>query len=176
MIYFFSYLSLGMFLVILKSPIRRLVDWEVADLEMNCLVQDRQAPAFKLLLLRFILSVIVVALYPVILFKKLSYYYNQYKLEMILQEQCVEAEISWLGDEITVEAAIAANMERVKGQMVPFGNNNAQWLTLSQLFQEGDRLYEFRSPSETWEEYQGKEGVALVRNGIIVADLVKLLN
>lgn len=176
MLYIFSYLSLGMFLVILKSPIRRLVDWEVADLEMNCLIRDRHVPTIKLLALRLVLSVIVVALYPVILFKKLSYSYHQYKLEEILRDQRVESDLSWLGDETTVEAAEAANMARVDGRLVPFGNNNSQWMIILQLLQQGDRLYEFRSPDETWAEFNGKEGIALVRNGAIVADLVKLLD
>lgn len=176
MLYFLSYLSLGMFLLILKSPIRRLVDWEVADLEMNCRVNDREVPTVKLVLLRLILSLLVVGLYPVILFRKLSYHYNQYTLEAILRDQQVEADPSWLRDEISVEDAEASNLVRVDGKTTPFGHNCGQWAIILRLMQEGDRLYEFRSPEETWDNYSGKEGIALVRNGAIIADLVKLLD
>ncbi len=65
---------------------------------------------------------------------------------------------------------------RVDGQITPFGHNSGQWEIILRLMQEGDRLYEFRSPEDTWDNYSGKEGIALVRNGAIIADLVKLLD
>lgn len=176
MLYLFSYLSLGMFFVVLKSPIRRLVDWEVADLEMNCRINDREVPTVKLVLLRFILSLIVVALYPVILFRKISHHYNKYTLEALLRDQRVEADPSWLRDEISIADAEADNVVRIEGRAIPFGKNNGQWNIILQLMQEGDRLFTFRSPDDTWGNYTGKEGVALVRNGAIISDIVKLLD
>lgn len=174
--YLLSYVTLGMFLAVVKSPIRQLVDWEVADLKMHCLIKNENIYAIKSVLLRLILSVIVVAFYPVILFRKMSYHYQQYQLDVTLRDQQIEAELSWLGDEVSIEDAAAANMVWVDGQYQAFGNNNSQWLIIQKLMQKEDRLYQFRSPDETWDNFAGKEGVALVRNGDIIADLVILLN
>ena len=176
MVYFLSYLSLGMFIVILKSPIRKLVDLEVADLEMHCLIEDDEVSANKLILLRLILSVIIVAIYPVILCRKFSYHYEQYKIAAALNSQQIESKPEWLGNEISKENAEAANVLTIDGSSIPFGHNNQQWLTILTIMEQGDRLYEFRSPRESWENYAGVEGVALVRNGRIVADLALLLN
>ena len=174
--YLLSYVVLGMFLVVVKSPIRQLVDWEVADLKMHCLIKNENITAIKSVVLRLILSVIVVAFYPVILFRKLSYHYQQYHLDIILRDQQIEADPAWLGDEISIEEATAVYMVWLHGDKVAFGNNNSQWRIMLQLMRKGDKFYQFRSPDETWDNFAGKEGVALVRNGEIVADLVILLN
>lgn len=174
--YLLSYVLLGMFLVVVKSPIRQLVDWEVADLKMHCLIKNENITAVKSVILRLILSIIVVAFYPVILFRKLSYHYQKYQLDIVLRDQQIEVDPAWLGDEISIEEATAVNMVWVDGHNVAFGNNNSQWRIILRLMRKEDRLYQFRSPDDTWDNFAGKEGVALVRNGEIVADLVILLN
>ena len=176
MVYFLSYLSLGMFMVVLKSPIRKLVDWEVADLKMHCLIEDKEVPANKLIVLRLILSFIIVAIYPIILYRKFVYYYEKLKLNAALSGQQIESEPAWLHNEISKENAEATNMVKIHGNKVPFGYNNDQWLIILKIMEKGDKLYEFRSPEESWRNYAGIEGIALVRNGEIVADLVILLN
>ena len=67
-------------------------------------------------------------------------------------------------------------MVKIDGYNVPFGYNNIQWRNVVKMMEDGDRLYEFRSPDETWKCFDGKEGVALVRSGKIIADIVILLN
>lgn len=176
MIYFLGYLSLGMMLVVLKSPIRRLVDWEVADMQMHCLIKDDDIHAAKLFLLRCILSFIIVAIYPVILFRKLVVYYNYIIQNRDFYCDPSESEPAWLLGEISKENAEVINMVKIDGYNVPFGYNNTQWRNVLKMMEDGDRLYEFRSPDESWKCFDGKEGVALVRSGKIIADIVILLN
>lgn len=175
MLYFLSYLSVGMFLLVLKSPIRKLVDWEVADLKMHCLIKDEDFHNAKLFLFRLILSLIIVALYPIILFRKSVDLYNTIRDRGSYCEP-IESELAWLCDEVTVENAEAANVVKIDGRNVPFGYSNSQWLYMLGIMEAGDRLFEFRSLPESWQCFAGIEGIALVRNGEIVADLVILLN
>ncbi|MFT5700063.1 MAG: hypothetical protein ACI8ZB_002934 [Desulforhopalus sp.] len=174
--YIIGYLSLGMVLAVIKSPIRKLVDWEVADLKMHCLIKKDDIHAAKLFLFRLVLSFIIVAIYPIILFRKLEKIFKDLKLNTAIYLEPIESEPAWLGDEISKENAEAINMVTVDKRTVPFGYNNSRWLNIVKIMEEGDRLYEFRSPEESWKSYEGLEGIALVRNGIIVADLVILLN
>jgi len=175
MVYFLGYLSLGMILVVLKSPVRKLVDWEVADLKMHSLIKDEDVHNAKLFLFRFILSFIIVAIYPLILFRKSVEFYNNIIRNRDFYCEPVESELAWLCDEISIENAKTINVVKIDGRNVPFGYNNSQWLYMLGVMAEGDRLYEFRSPAESWKCFAGIEGIALVRNGEIVADLVILL-
>lgn len=175
MVYFLSYLTVGMILVTLKSPIRRLVDLEVEDLKMNSFIRCRDIDAAKVLLYRVLLSFIIVAIYPLILYRKLEDLYYNF---MYGPESCNEqitAESEWLGEEISLEEAEEYSRAGIKGQNVPFGYNNDRWLFLLETMEKGDRLCTFRSPEESWRSFSGVEGIALVRNGAVVADVVKLL-
>ncbi len=69
-----------------------------------------------------------------------------------------------------------ANVVKIDNRNVLFGYSNSQWLYMLGIMTDGDRLFEFRSPVESWKSFAGIEGIALVRNGEIVADLVILLN
>ena len=176
MLYFFGYLSLGMVLVVLKSPIRKLVDWEVADLKMHCLIKDEDIHNAKLLFFRLILSFIVVVIYPAILFRRVAALYKEILHKRNMYCELPESETAWLCDEISLEDAKALNMVKLDGCDVPFGYNNYQWRSIQKMMQQGDRLYEFRSPKESWQNFAGKEGIALVRDGKIVTDLIILLH
>ena len=175
MVYFLGYLSLGMILVVLKSPVRKLVDWEVADLKMHSLIKDEDIHNAKLLLFRLILSFIIVAIYPIILFRKLTDFYNNIVGDRDYYCEPIESKIAWLCDEISIENAERVNLVKIDSRNVPFGYSNSQWLYILKIMEEGDRLFEFRSPAESWKCFAGLEGIALVRNGEIVADLVILL-
>lgn len=59
---------------------------------------------------------------------------------------------------------------------VPFGFLNDRWERLKASMQEGDELWEFSSPPETWQHLMGRAGVALVRDGDVVDFLVTVLN
>ena len=176
MVYFLGYLSLGMILVVLKSPVRKLVDWEVADLKMHSLIKDEDIHNAKLFLYRLILSFIIVAIYPIILFRKVTEFYNNIVRNRDFYCEPIESKVAWLCDEVTIENAEATNMVKIDGRNVPFGYSKSQWLYMLGVMGEGDKFYEFRSPAESWKCFSGIEGIALVRNGEIVADLVILLN
>jgi len=42
--------------------------------------------------------------------------------------------------------------------------------------EEGDELWEFRSPVESWEHLAGRAGIALVRQGEIINFIVTMMN
>ena len=176
MIYFLGYLTLGMVLVVLKSPIRKMVDWEVADLKMHCLIKDEDIHNAKLFFYRLILSFIIIVIYPVILFRKVVALYKEILHNRDLYCEPPESEPGWLRGEISIEDAEAEHMVTMDGHDVPFGYNNDQWRTILKIIEDGDKLYEFRSPEKSWRKFAGTEGVALVRNGEIVADIVILLH
>jgi hypothetical protein len=54
------------------------------------------------------------------------------------------------------------------------------WLTAWNRFKgtlhDGDEVWEFCSPSETWENLQGRAGYAIVRNSRVVSYIVVLEN
>lgn len=59
---------------------------------------------------------------------------------------------------------------------VPFGHQNARWEALKNKMVEGDEVWTFSSPPETWENLFGRAGVALVRDGEIIDAIVTRLN
>jgi hypothetical protein len=85
----------------------------------------------------------------------------------------------WLTRRLTVEEAEEAHAvsdERLGPDPVPFGFLNGRWRALLEGREEGDELWEFRSPPETWEALAGREGIALVRGGEIVDVLTTRLS
>jgi hypothetical protein len=85
----------------------------------------------------------------------------------------------WLSKRITVAEAEAANLVRddpLGAEPVAFGFMNDRWCALLAQMQDGDELWEFCSPSESWQRLAGTAGVALVRNGEVVDSIVTLLN
>ena len=89
--------------------------------------------------------------------------------------------ISWLTNPITVEEAEAAYMvsaDALGPDPVPFGYNNANWKALLAQMQEGDELWEFMSPPETWDKKHmaGRKGIALIRNCTVVDYIITLMN
>jgi hypothetical protein len=98
------------------------------------------------------------------------------------ENPCAESDdffISWLQSQTTVEEAEAANMvknDQLGPDPVPFGFINADWKELLDQMQEGDELWEFKSPPETWENLMGRKGIALIRNCQVIAYIVTLMN
>jgi hypothetical protein len=82
-----------------------------------------------------------------------------------------ESEILWLKNRISVQEAEAKNMVKIGDQFIAFGNINFQWKEILDRLQEGDELYEFESPSESWKNLAGSKGIALVRAGEIILDI-----
>ncbi|MBN1798382.1 MAG: hypothetical protein JW822_07380 [Spirochaetales bacterium] len=87
--------------------------------------------------------------------------------------------ISWLQNRTTVEQAEADNMvtlEDLGPDPVPFGYINEQWQEFLAQMREGDELWEFESPPETWDNLAGRKGIALIRDCEVVALIVTLMN
>jgi hypothetical protein len=82
-----------------------------------------------------------------------------------------------LGKKITVEEA-EAHPTRIRetGELKPFGYCNAEWERLKRAMQPGDELYHFSSSPESWKHLAGRRGIALVRNGEIIADIITSMN
>lgn len=71
----------------------------------------------------------------------------------------------------TLEQSIIASLQR---RVSPDDLPDEQWLQFKDLMQEGDELWFFRTPQETWTEFFprcGMEGYALVRDEAVVAQI-----
>lgn len=85
----------------------------------------------------------------------------------------------WLISKITVEEAEVKHMvihEEFGFKPVPFGFSNDSWNNMLSVMKLGDELWEYSSPNHFWENLAGREGIALVRNGEIVLDLLTRMN
>jgi hypothetical protein len=80
---------------------------------------------------------------------------------------------------VTVAEAEAAHMvksDRLGPAPVPFGFQNDKWRALLAEMQDGDELWEFASSPESWKDFHGRAGIALVRRGDVVRTLVTIMN
>ena len=79
---------------------------------------------------------------------------------------------------VTVAEAEEAHMVTIResGQEVPFGYVHSQWKRLLSRMQEGDELWEFNSDEQSWKLLAGRAGVALLRDGKIIAEIVTSMN
>lgn len=64
----------------------------------------------------------------------------------------------------------------VKDLRKPFGYLNAEWERLKAEMQPGDELWTFCSSDESWANLTGSEGIALVRDGTVIAEIVTCMN
>ena len=73
------------------------------------------------------------------------------------------------------EPAHTVQNERPSSPPVPNDRWLADWRAFLAQMQEGDELWTFCTPPETWEHMAGLGGIALVRHGKVVATFVTLL-
>jgi len=66
--------------------------------------------------------------------------------------------------------------ERVAALLKPFGYSNSKWEALKAGMQPGDELWTFTSSPASWRALAGSAGIALVREGRIVATIVTMMN
>jgi hypothetical protein len=86
---------------------------------------------------------------------------------------------NWLQRRVTVEEAEQQNMildDRLGRKAVPFGFMNEKWKAFIAQMVEGDQLWEFISPPDTWQNLCGRQGIAIVRNGEVLSTLVTEMN
>lgn len=88
-------------------------------------------------------------------------------------------DLSWLFKKVTVEQVETDFLEkddRISPEPVPFGYYFHQWCDLKKELQDGDELWLFSSPKETWLNMCGRAGICIVRSGNIVYSLTTTLN
>lgn len=59
---------------------------------------------------------------------------------------------------------------------IPFGTDNATWNDIKSKMLEGDEVWKFSSPPETWTNMCGRGGVCIVRNGHVVDGIITIMN
>jgi hypothetical protein len=89
----------------------------------------------------------------------------------------------WLSERVSVEDAeknftptaqqIASNPKLPNRA---FSFQNQKWERLKSHMIEGDELWYYCSPPESWEALAGRSGIALVRNGAVIETIVLLMN
>jgi hypothetical protein len=66
--------------------------------------------------------------------------------------------------------------KRLEALLKPFGFRNAEWEVLKASMQPTDELWTFSSPPAAWQALAGRAGIALVRQGKVVATIITLMN
>jgi hypothetical protein len=66
--------------------------------------------------------------------------------------------------------------QRAAARLKPFGHANGQWVDLKAAMRPGDELWTFASSLESWQALAGCAGIALVRDGKIVATMITMVN
>ena len=74
------------------------------------------------------------------------------------------------------EAAHLVSDEQLGPSPVPFGFMHTAWLALLAQMQPDDELWELRSPASTWQHLCGREGLVLLRQGKVVAQVLTAMN
>lgn len=98
--------------------------------------------------------------------------------------QDVEIPPDWLRAKITVEEAerqhpgIPSDDRVAKFPYIakPFAFQNKQWEAMKADMKPNDQLWEFSSPGPSWKALAGRAGIALVRNGKVIASIVTVMN
>jgi hypothetical protein len=66
--------------------------------------------------------------------------------------------------------------ERIAALLKPFGYSNSEWEALKAGMEPGDELWTFASSPASWRALAGSAGIAIVREGRIVATIVTMMN
>lgn len=85
----------------------------------------------------------------------------------------------WLTAKLSIKEAESKNMVQNANlglDPLPFGYCNKEWKKLLELMEDGDELWEYCSPRESWGNLCGRAGIALVRNGVVLSSLLTLIN
>jgi hypothetical protein len=85
----------------------------------------------------------------------------------------------WLQEKTTLEQAEKDHLvkdERLGPDPVPFGFAHERWVCFRGQMKQGDELWKFSSPAESWQDLAGREGLCIVRNGEIVDSIVTMMN
>lgn len=81
-----------------------------------------------------------------------------------------------LTKKVSITEAEEAHMVTIENRQVAFGDCFAQWQRLLSEMRTEDELWEFTSGDESWQMLAGREGLALVRDGEIVCDILTCMS
>ncbi|MDD5542003.1 MAG: hypothetical protein PHX83_02420 [Acidobacteriia bacterium] len=78
----------------------------------------------------------------------------------------------WLTQKTTIEEQEAKRQYEGK----TFGLMHTEWERFKSKIIDGDELWEFSSPPETWERLAGREGLSIVRHGEVIHSIVTAMS
>ena len=78
----------------------------------------------------------------------------------------------WFQERKTIAELEAENMYEDR----PFGYMNADWERLKAEVMDGDELWTFSTPDDYWRNLAGRAGVALVRDGVAIRQMITRMN
>ena len=78
----------------------------------------------------------------------------------------------WLGERISVQIAEEDNTR----DGIPFSGRQDEWEALKAKMIDGDEIWGFCSPSDSWQHLAGRAGYALVRDGEVIDCVVTMMN
>ena len=80
--------------------------------------------------------------------------------------------------EYTIEELEAAHLSTDDGRVphVPFGFLNDAWNQFKSQILPGDKIFDFTTSPESWKKLAGRQGYVLVRDGVVIATFVTLMN
>jgi hypothetical protein len=90
----------------------------------------------------------------------------------------------WFTETVTVEELDGRYASRAKSDKergyhetrAVIGSPGPRWDAFKKQVQPGDRIVMFSSPRDHWANLAGREGIALVRDNTIVAEIITLMN
>ena len=85
----------------------------------------------------------------------------------------------WLNRKFTIEEMERIHLsqdDRIDPDPVPFGYYNSFWKELKSQLQEGDEIWTFSSPKDSWMNNCGRAEVCIVRKGEIVHYFNTIIN
>lgn len=181
MFYLLAYCFVGFVLLAIKSPVSRQINKDVKEFEVSCYGQllntGKEIPHFKIKLYRVILFILLLFFYPFILYDSFSKKRAVTKLDDLAANKFpLSSDTSMLTKRVSVTEAEAAHMVTIENRQVPFGYNSGHWQRLLSEMQDGDELWEYSSGDQSWEDLAGREGLALVRNGKIIFDIMTCMS
>ena len=74
--------------------------------------------------------------------------------------------------QVTIKETEAKHMVTIGNVQVPFGYMNHQWQRLLNEMKDGDEIWEFGSNEQSWKMLAGRAGIALVRDGKFVMEVL----
>ncbi len=77
---------------------------------------------------------------------------------------------------VSTETSTTGRQAALSDLAKKLGGPRTEWRQLSEKMQPGDELWEFESPIEYWDSLCGSSGVALVRDGLVVAEVTIDMN